>query len=183
MITSAKALLEKYVEGKDLDKHEILEEIYLSSARVLFRIESGNISFPSEIIGNREIAKTLSADFNKKYDNIKTYYISCDFSKMDNLMISDQPWLVVMREIENDTIRIGTGYYDWEFSRHTSDGLKISKHIIKIGVMLSLPGVWLSLLKELQGRLSYPWVDRIQVMEILAGSPQLFEVSNYLAGN
>jgi hypothetical protein len=76
MYKNAEYLLEKYVEGKDHDKFKILEEIYIPNAKVTFEIESDTISFPTEILGNKNIAQVLSAEFNRKYDHVQTLPIS-----------------------------------------------------------------------------------------------------------
>ncbi|MBT8362803.1 MAG: hypothetical protein KJO32_17780, partial [Deltaproteobacteria bacterium] len=93
-------LLEQYIIGKDQNKYQILETIYEESAEVECEINSTRITFPSNIVGNRDIAKILSADFNKKYEKIKTYYLSKNI--FDNFNILEQPWLVVMKEIGNE---------------------------------------------------------------------------------
>ncbi|MEJ2446060.1 MAG: hypothetical protein P8Y42_21850, partial [Exilibacterium sp.] len=112
-----------------------LEEIYLENAVVEFDIASENITFPEKILGNIEIARVLSKDFNQKYHHVKTYYLSKPTN--DNSNIYNQKWLVVMRDIESDATRIGSGHYDWEFSVITS-GVKIKRHKIYIHEMLNL---------------------------------------------
>ncbi len=176
----AENLLEKYIEGKDQDKFKILEEIYLPDAQVAFEIQTDTISFPSELLGNINIAQVLSAEFNKKYDNVKTYYLSRTFPQIENLVISKQGWLVIMREIENKQIRVGTGFYDWIFARQTAGDLRIKRHNISIGVMLCLSGFPLSYLTELQSKLFYPWIDREIAIGILQEYKELQEVYDYI---
>ena len=176
----AENLLEKYIEGKDQDKFEIFEEIYLPDAQVEFEIQTNTISFPSELLGNMNIAQVLSAEFNKKYDNVKTYYLSRTFPKIENLVISKQGWLVIMREIENKQIRVGTGFYDWILERQSTGNLQIKRHNITIGVMLCLAGFSLTYLTELQGKLFYPWVDQEIAIGILQEYKELQEVYDYI---
>jgi len=180
LIDEAEDVLEKYVAGKDQNRFEILEEIYKSDARVTFEINSNSISFPLEIHGNREIAQVLSAEFNKKYDNVKTYYLSKKFPRIDNLIISKQRWLVLMREKASNSIRVGTGFYDWKFEIKSNINLKIKHHHICIGVMLNLPDLPLSFLSDLRMHLSYPWVEEDIVIEVIKKYKELNEVKNYL---
>lgn len=180
LINAAEEVLEKYIVGKDQNQFEILEEIYKSNARVTFEIRSNSISFPPEICGNKEIAQILSAEFNKKYDNVNTYYLSRVFPRIEDLIISKQRWLVLMREKGNNHIRVGAGFYDWEFDNKSNGELKIKHHNIFIGVMLSQPDLPLTFLLEIQKRLSYPWVEEGTAIDVIKEYKELKEVVNYL---
>ncbi|WP_024955682.1 hypothetical protein [Sulfurospirillum arcachonense] len=174
-IFERKKILEAYIKGKDEDKFQILENIYLDTAQLLFKIDSDNISFPSEVEGNKTIAKVLSKDFNQKYDNVKTYYLSDDFSK--------QKWLVLMREKENENIRVGCGYYDWEFIRQRDNELKIKSHTIYIHEMLNLNDKPLEYLLNMQKSFAYPWADKNRLIEVFEKFKELVAVTNYLKIN
>lgn len=180
MKNKAVKLLEKYVEGKDLDRYKILESIYRSNAVVSFEIEADNIIFPKEIRGNGEIAKVLSADFNGKYDLVKTYYLTSDFPELENLQIFNQNWLVMMREKSSGCVMVGTGYYNWEFVIHNLSELKIIKHKIFIYSMLELPNGSIDLLHELQNTFNYPWEEKKKVVQVLQPFDELNQVRNYL---
>ncbi len=156
MYKNAEYLFEKYVEGKDQDKFKILEKIYVPNAKVTFEIDTDTISFPTEILGNKNIAQVLSAEFNRKYDHVQTYYLSRSFPQINDFTISNQGWLVIMREKEDNSIRVGTGLYDWIFEKQVDGNLKIAQHNISIGVMLCLLGLPFSFLNELQSKLPYP---------------------------
>ena len=173
-------LLEQYIVGKDQDKFQILEKIYLKGAEVEFKINSPNITFPGKVAGNRAIAKTLSADFNKKYEKVKTYYLSKKIK--DNYNISEQPWLVVMKEIGNELSCIGSGCYDWELKKHNNE-LKILKQRICIHVMLEIQDPGSEQLQEIQEKLKYPWVERQVAVGVLKGFENLTEITNYLMIN
>ena len=172
-------ILEKYIAGKDLDQAEILEHIYLENAEVLFEIKSETISFPDKIRGNKEIARILSADFNNKFDRVKTYYLSHHFDDIANLVINNQSWLVVMREKASNTVRVGAGYYDWAFEKLSNLELKIKKHKIFIGVMLEWK-VPLETFYDLQNTLEYPWIEKERVLHVLADFKGLEKLTNYL---
>lgn len=170
-------LLDRYIIGKDQDRHPILEAIYDTAAEVEFEINSDAISFPSKINGNKAIAKILSADFNRQYEKVKTYYLSKAFS--DKNKIREQPWLVVMKEIGRDLTRIGTGHYTWIFTDRGGD-LKIIKHRIYIHAMLEIHDIQSRQLEEIQAKLDYPWVERKGVVNILKGYENLSDIMEYL---
>ena len=180
MSKDAEYLLEKYVEGKDQNKFSILEDIYKPDAKVTFEIESDGIAFPAEISGNKNIARVLSADFNRKYDHVQTYYLSHSLPQIEDFIFSKQEWLVIMREKQDNHIRVGAGFYDWIFEKQADGRSKIAQHNIFIGVMLGLPDRPLSFLDELQGKLPYPWVDKEKATEALSEFNELQEVCDYL---
>ncbi|MCP4022484.1 MAG: hypothetical protein GY729_11640, partial [Desulfobacteraceae bacterium] len=126
------------------------------------------------------IAQMLSAEFNKKYDHIKTYYLTKDFKQLEKRFISKQRWLVLMREKETDSIWIGTGFYDWKFKTGPNNNFKIKHHHITIGVMLNLPDQPLQFLLGLQTRFSYPWVAESIVMDVIKNHMPLLGIKNYL---
>ena len=87
MLTQAREILKKYIEGKDQDKFHILEEIYLPDGKVNFTIETDTISFPSEISGNKNITQALSKDFNEiSVDYLKQFYETKVQAFMDRML-------------------------------------------------------------------------------------------------
>lgn len=175
-----KEILEKYILGKDTNRPTILEEIYSSDATVHFTIVPSTISFPAFIIGNREIAKVLSADFNERYDNVKTYYLSPPDLVAEDHAIYHQGWLVMMREKETGILKFGSGYYSWFFKQAPSGMWQINKHEITIGVMLDLPGSSLTFLQDSVEQLSYPWASREKAVEIFQKNTELQNLTTYL---
>ena len=170
-------LLEQYIIGKDQDKYQILETIYEESAEVEFEINSTNITFPSNIVGNRDIAKILSADFNRKYEKIKTYYLSKN--TLANFNILEQPWLVVMKKIGNELTCVGSGYYNWKF-RKINNQIKIIKHKIYIHTIIEFHDPQSRQLKEIQETLEYPWVESHAAINVLKGFRNLTDITKYL---
>ncbi len=177
MTYTAKQILEQYVLGKDKDQYQILETIFADSAEVEFEIRSKKISFPGKIRGNKDIALTLSKDFNKKYERVRTYYL--EGVDQDSEDIDNQPWLVVMKEIGRDITRIGTGYYNWKL-RKTENSLKVSKLKIYIYEMLELIDSQSTILSEIQSKVEYPWPDNLLVDKALKQYGRLETVSEYI---
>ena len=176
-MTSSIDILEQYVEGKDQDKHQILESIYADDALVHFELRTRQIDFPAEISGRFEIARVLATDFNKKFTNVKTYYLSKpDVAQMS---IKGQKWLVVMQDIQRDITRIGTGCYDWELE-HSQDNLKIRSHRIYIHEMLELADPGSLVLIIMQSNLCYPFVEKDSTLKLIARFPELEGIREYL---
>ncbi len=88
-----------------------------------------------------------------------------------------------MRDKEDNSIRVGTGLYDWIFEKQVDGNLKIAQHHISICVMLCLPDFSLSFLDELQSSLLYPWVDKKKVLKVLYEYNELQEIVDYLEKN
>jgi hypothetical protein len=170
-------LLEQYIIGKDQDKYQILETIYAESAEVEFEINSSHITFPSKIVGRKEIAKVLSAEFNKKYEKVKTYYLTKNIS--NSYSILKQNWLVVMKSIGEEVTRVGTGFYNWEFREYNKE-LRIENHKIYIHTMLEIEDHASKQLEDIQGKLEYPWIERPISVNLLKDYKNLDEVTGYL---
>ena len=178
--SEAEDILEKYILGKDKDRFDILETIYESGAKVTFEINSAAISFPSEIVGNKEIAKVLSSDFNKKFDHVKTYCLSREFPFVAEGTILKQKWLVLMREKASNRICVGCGFYGWHFTTKPNSPDQIKHHHISIHDMLNLSDWSLSSLLDLQMRFSYPWLEQDNAIEVLEGYRELKTITDYL---
>lgn len=177
MKSTSKNILEQYVLGKDKDQYHILETIFAETAEVEFQISSDKISFPEKIQGNNDIARILSKDFNKKYENVRTYYL--EDVEQDTESVVNQPWLVVMKEIGRDVTRVGTGYYNWRLNK-TESGLKVSKLKIYIHEMLEVFDEKSIILTEIQGEIEYPWSTSISVRKALKPYGKLQGVSEYI---
>lgn len=174
---TSKNILEQYVLGKDKNQYHILETIFTETAEVEFQISSDKISFPEKIVGNTDIARILSKDFNKKYENVKTYYLK-DIDLYTE-SVDNQPWLVVMKEIGRDVTRVGTGYYNWKFNK-TESGQKVSKLKIYIHEMLEVVDAKSSMLSEIQSEIEYPWPTSMSVRTALRPYRKLQSVSEFI---
>ena len=176
-MTSSIDILEQYVEGKDQDKHQILESIYADDALVHFELRTERIDFPAEISGRFEIARVLATDFNKKFTNVKTYYLSKPDAAQRS--IKGQKWLVIMKDMQRDITRVGTGCYDWEL-KHSGNRLRVQSHKIYIHEMLELPDPGSLVLTILQSNLRYPFVEKDPALKLIARFPELEGIREYL---
>lgn len=174
--------LEQYIDGKDNNRPNRLEQLYTGDARLSFQMDTADMAFPPQVSGNREIARILSADFNRKYRQVKTYYLHRDNLVLDGLRIEKQPWLVLMQEIDSGAVRAGCGYYNWQFVDSASGDLQLERHQISIHQMLSLPAERAEWLKALQHTLPYPWLALGQAIAVLQADAAVAPLADYLAG-
>lgn len=169
-------LLGLYVEGKDGNRPEILREIYVPEAIVLFDIRTPNISFPPEIRRNDAIAEVLSADFNRRFLSPRTYYVEDLPETIEDTAVRNLPWLVIMREASTGQVNVGWGLYDWFFV-YTPEGSihpwRIKRHHISIWEMITMEDRDGTLLGNLQADLSYPWPGQEEVQDHLSRWAQL----------
>jgi hypothetical protein len=175
-----KDILEKYITGKDTNQFELLETIYSENSEVTFEIKPNSITFPSVISGNKEIAQILSYEFNKKYSNVKTYYLSGNLPDIKNTKIYKQNWLVLMSEKSSNALYVGTGYYNWEFEYSRAGILQIKHHHIFIEAMVKLTNYPLQFIIDLQNSIPYPWASQDDVKELMQKHDDLVEITHYL---
>ncbi|PCK07787.1 MAG: hypothetical protein COA42_12445 [Alteromonadaceae bacterium] len=170
----ASYLLERYFEGKDKDRPEVIKETFSNSAIVTFDIKTDVISFPPIIEGSDNIAAQMFDDFHQKFEHVESYYvITGDRPEPKENQILSLPWLVTMKEREGNIFRVGTGYYDWTFEKNKStDGdqsqwLVNALHIyIHDMVVFEVEDPkYLSLLRK---NYSYPWLNRDALIASLA---------------
>jgi hypothetical protein len=155
-MNTPKNLLEAYVEAKDLNRPSLIVERYTPSAVLTYTIATDTISFPARVVGADAIAQTLVRNFRKRFDRCKTYYI-CD-SKVDRARgIDFLPWLVIMREVSNSVLRVGKGFYRWQFESDETK-MRVSAMHIHIARMDSIEDPGGKTLQAVQSQLPYPWL-------------------------
>jgi len=152
-----KSLLEAYVYAKDNCCLEMIHDIFEPNALLAISVAGNAITFPPLVVGAEGIAQTLVTDFGRQYTQCCTYYLAevpaATGSRIDHL-----PWLVIMRDKAQASLRIGRGSYRWLFSPHAK-GWRISEMDIRIDRMDVVPDPAGGLLATLQPLLSYPWLQ------------------------
>src|SRR5450830_2041200 len=103
-----KSLLEAYVHAKDTTCAPLIHDIYEANAVLSISTSASAVAFPPLVVGAEGIAQTLVTDFAKRFTLCRTYYI-CDELEVRNGRIEQLPWLVLMREEETASLRIGRG--------------------------------------------------------------------------
>jgi hypothetical protein len=118
------------------------------------------IDFPRSVTGASAIARTLVADFGERFDRCRTYYV-CTALEMDADGVCTMPWLVAMRQKDNEALRLGKGTYRWRIAR-MADGADGAERIVGLHIAIERmdviddPGS--ARLRSLQSALSYPWL-------------------------
>jgi len=155
-MNTPKDLLEAYLEAKDHDRPSLILECYAPNAVLTYSIATDTISFPSKVLGADAIAQILVRDFRKKFDRCKTYYV-CDSIIDRGQRIDFMPWLVIMREVSNSALRVGKGYYRWQFESDETR-MRVGAMHIHIERMDNMEDADGKTLHALQSELPYPWL-------------------------
>jgi len=155
-MNTPKDLLEKYLEAKDLNRPSLILDCYTPDAVLTYSIATDTISFPDKVLGAPAIAQTLVQDFRKNFDCCKTYYV-CDSMAGDGRRIDFMPWLVIMRQMSNTALRVGKGYYRWQFESDETRMRVCAMHI-HIERMDIIEDRDRNKLQVLQSVLPYPWL-------------------------
>jgi hypothetical protein len=177
-MADVRELLERYVEAKDRTLPERMPDIYLPDAVLTYSIETDEISFPSEVRGVQGITDTLVREFGKRFAACKTYYV-CEMPPQGTQDIGSLPWLVAMREIAAGALRLGKGYYRWQFARSDGGRLAVQAMHIHIERMAAIPDADGAKLMAIQSGLPYPWLTPAALqcrMDELAAASQALEL-------
>ena len=155
-----KSLLEAYVHAKDKCCPALIHDIYEPNAVLSISTSASAVAFPPLVVGAEGIAQTLVTDFATRFAQCCTYYV-CDQlpAPTANGRIEQLPWLVLMREEETASLRIGRGYYNWTLAQQVDQRWRASEMHIRIDHMMLIADVGGDLLKTLQSFLPYPWLS------------------------
>jgi hypothetical protein len=162
-MNTSKDLLEAYLEAKDLNRPYLILECYTPNAILTYSIATDTISFPSKVLGADAIAQTLVRDFRQEFDRCKTYYV-CDSIVDRGQRIDFMPWLVIMKETSNAALRVGKGYYSWQFESDETRMRVCAMHI-HIERMDTIEDRDGKTLHALQSELPYPWLPPATLLQ------------------
>jgi hypothetical protein len=165
--SSARFLLEGYLRAKDLNRPELISECFSPNAELSFSIATDDIDFPRRVVGAPAIAKTLVADFGERFDRCRTYYV-CAEPEVDEGRGCVMPWLVVMRQKDTESLRIGKGVYQWRFGQEAGGAEAIVRLHIHIERMDAVPDPGAARLSALQAGLPYPWLAPVALRDGVA---------------
>ncbi len=174
-------VLNRYMDGKDNVKPDTLLKTFSEDGEVTFEIKPTNISFPEILKGNKTISTEMFGDFHHAFEKVKSFYLDQDFKELNEQRVTNQHWLVSMKERETGKTRIGTGQYHWQFETSETQGWVVKHVHIVIAHMISFDDEsnWLERVQETLT--DYPWADKEVVINCLAERPELKTVSQYLA--
>ncbi|MEO8009427.1 MAG: hypothetical protein ABI728_13045 [Betaproteobacteria bacterium] len=177
-MNTAKDLLEAYLQAKDLNQPSVILDCFTPDAVLTYSIATDMISFPAKVLGADAIAQTLVRDFRKNFDNCKTYYV-CDTLAGHTRRIDFMPWLVIMTQISNTALRVGKGYYRWQFES-ADTALRVCAMHIHIECMEIIEDLDRNKLQILQSALPYPWLAPATLRETLESLRKQFPFFEFL---
>jgi hypothetical protein len=162
-MNTPKDLLEAYLKAKDLNRPYLILECFTPNAVLTYSIATDTISFPGKVMGADAITQTLVRDFRQKFDRCRTYYV-CDSMGDRGQRIDFIPWLVIMRETSNSALRVGKGYYRWQFESEETRMRVCAMHIHieRMDILEDRDG---ETLHALQSELAYPWLPPAMLLE------------------
>jgi hypothetical protein len=165
-VKSARELLERYVEAKDDNRPALMADVYRPEAVLNFSIATDEIRFPGEVHGVEAITRTLIVDFGERFVQCRTYCI-CETPPAegdDGTVVL--PWLVIMREAEGHTLRVGKGYYRWQFERDGAGRLWVRAMHIFIVRMAAIAPAEGERLMTVRPQLPYPWLQPAELCRV-----------------
>ncbi|WP_175997867.1 nuclear transport factor 2 family protein [Burkholderia stabilis] len=152
-----RALLECYLRAKDLNRPALIADCFAADAELSFSLANEDIDFPPRVTGAAAIASTLVEEFGERFERCRTYYV-CVEPAVDEHGISAMPWLVVMRQKDNGTLRIGHGTYRWQFAPDSVGVTRIAALHIHIARMDTIDDPDATKLDALHAAFGYPWL-------------------------
>src|SRR6266702_1242596 len=162
--SSIRSLLECYIRAKDENHPELIFDCFEADADLTFSIATDAINFPRSVTGATAIAKTLVSDFGERFDRCRTYCL-CTAPEVDDDGICTMPWLVAMRQKDNDALRLGKGTYRWRIGRMPDGSDKIVGLHIAIERTDVIDDPRAVMLKTLQELLTYPWLPLTELAQ------------------
>jgi hypothetical protein len=175
-MADVRELLERYVEAKDRTRPELMPDIYRPDAVLTYSIATDEISFPARVQGVEAITRTLVSEFGERFAACRTYYL-CHAPPVGNEDLVCLQWLVAMRERQSAQLRLGKGWYRWQFERRALGGMAARTMHIHIERMAAVPDRDGRLLAGIQRDLPYPWLRAAvlrRTMDELAASDPTF---------
>lgn len=170
--------IEIYILAKDGNRPFLLDDVFEAEATLKMDVQTEAIAFPSSISGRDAIADTLVRQFNKEYENIYTICIGePPYIEGGNFNCH---WMVVMTEKKSESLRIGCGLYDWNFS---SANNRVQSLTITIKIMETETSEMRTEVLTWTSKLPYPWCDLSTVAQDPPNNFAVNSVVQYLHEN
>lgn len=150
-MTLLRRSIETYIHAKDGNRPHLMRSAFMVDAELVMEVKTEEISFPTVAKGVDDISAVLVSQFAQRYENI---YTLCMGAPPNDETTFRCNWLVCMTEKVSGAVRVGFGSYNW----HCRDeSRKISKLVITIESMKSLPGESSEVILDWVRSLPYPW--------------------------
>jgi hypothetical protein len=176
VIETYKNIIRNYIRAKDDNKPHLMKAAFTGSATLAMKVNTSNISFPSNVIGLDEITDVLVRKFSQTYENVYTFCFVDSLDSQDGAMSCK--WLVGMSERDGRGVRIGCGRYDWGFE--DEKGQLASSLVITIEQMLIFSSEETNQLIEWIGNLPYPFCDSGVALDRMPDFESLDVIREYI---
>jgi len=170
-IKTQEDLVLKYIQSKDKNMPHLMSEVFDSNASLEMKLQTKNISFPSQTLGLENITEVLVTTFAKSYEEVHTFCITDTLKNNEDTLTCH--WIVCMREKGSRNARIGYGLYNWVFT--SGENTKVKHLIITIEEMSKLEKEYSSVFFKWVEELSYPFCT---VEKVFKNSPKIKEVQS-----
>jgi hypothetical protein len=160
--------IQTYIRAKDENRPHLMPGAFAPDVSLEMKVETENISFPPASKGIEAITQVLVRDFVRSYENIYTFCL--ENSPSDDEADFRCRWLVGMSDKETKSIRVGCGYYDWQFG----SGELVQNLTITIKAMLIISPDHHRQVMNWLSHLPYPWCPGEAAT---AGMPPISELS------
>lgn len=161
--------IENYIIAKDGNRPDLLRRAFISDASLEMIVQTNAISFPSNAAGREAIADILVSKFGATYENVYTFCLGEQPSP--NAASHTHKWLVGMSTKATGEVRLGCGFYEWQFQ--PVSGL-VERLCITIEHMHIYPAAQLRPVMEWLQSLPYPWCP---LGEIFEQAPQVSDIA------
>lgn len=165
-----------YFLAKDGNRPFLMRRAFAKDVRISMIVKTDAISFPAESTGLAAIEQTLSRRFAEDFENIYTFCLARPTEA--NRHHFPCHWLVGMAGRNNGPIRVGSGRYDWYFTR--GEPCLVERLVITIDLMQVLPESELDTVFGWMASLPYPWCSPGEAARDMPRADALAPIRNYL---
>jgi hypothetical protein len=176
-MNALKRAIEEYISAKDGNHPHLIEDAFTRDAKLSIRVNSSNISFPSETKGSDEISNVLVTQFSQRFENVYTLCICNPPEDTSETFVCT--WLVCMTEKDSGAVRVGLGIYEWQLD---ASDQKIQNLAITIDQMHVLEKRHRSSVLNWIRRLPYPWCSNELIAPTIPDIPVRQEIFRGLSG-
>ncbi|AZO46841.1 MAG: hypothetical protein EOS58_16165 [Mesorhizobium sp.] len=165
-----------YFHAKDGNRPFLMRRAFTGDIHLEMVVKTEAISFPSSADGVAAIEEILSRGFANDFENVYTFCLAQPTEA--NRRHFPCHWLVGMSAKNNGPIRVGSGRYDWYFTRGAQ--CKVEKLVITIDVMQIFPADKLDRIMGWITNLPYPWCEPGEMMREMPRLEGLAPIQRYL---
>ncbi len=152
-----RGVVETYLQAKDYWRPGLMERVCVPEAVLEFSLANADMAFPARVPGRDAITRTLVAEFGLRFKRCRTYCV-CDQPPRPATGW-ELPWLVVMQEADGGDLRLGRGFYRWQFTGCADAVTRAHALHIHIERMDRLDDPDAGILAAIQAGLTYPWLS------------------------